>query len=89
MFLFSFSLTNGSAVSPEDFPSTTTATVNFNAGDDNLDTRNVVIPIVDDEIVEPQQTFPVNIVSVANVINPGSATVTITDNDCKFVLHYY
>lgn len=70
-------------MSPEDFPSSTTATVIFNVGDDNLDTRNVVIPIVDDDIVEPVQTFQVNIVSSANVINPGTATVLIQDNDCK------
>ncbi|CAB4009565.1 partial, partial [Paramuricea clavata] len=78
-----FTLASGTAVSPEDFPSTTTATVTFNAGVGNLATRDVVIAIEDDNIVEPAQTFQVTIVpeSGANVINPGTATVTILDND--------
>lgn len=83
IFVFSFTLTSGTAVSPEDFPPTTTATVTFNAGVGNLATRDVVIAIEDDNIVEPAQTFQVTIVSGANVINPGTATVTILDNDSK------
>ena len=34
---------SGTAVSPEDFPSSTSETVTFNIGDDNLETRDVVI----------------------------------------------
>ena len=70
-------------MSPEDFSSSTTVIVTFNIGDNNLDTRNIVIPIVDDSIVEPVQTFRVNIVSSANILNPGTTTVSIQDNDCK------
>ena len=70
-------------MSPEDFPSSTSEAVTFNIGDDNLETRDVVIPIVDDNIVEPVQSFQVNIVSSANVVNPGTATVLIQDNDGK------
>jgi archaellum component FlaG (FlaF/FlaG flagellin family) len=83
LLVFSFTLTNGTAVSPEDFPSSTNATVTFNIGDDNLATRSVVIPVVDDNIIEPIQTFQVTIISNDNVVSPGTATVFIQDNDGK------
>ena len=70
-------------MSPEDFPSSTNATVTFNIGDDNLATRSVVIPVVDDNIIEPIQTFQVTIISNDNVVSPGTATVFIQDNDGK------
>ena len=69
------------AVSPEDFPSNTNATVTFNIGDGNSATREIVIPVEDDDIVEPIQTFTVTIVTSDQVVNPGTATVRIQDND--------
>ena len=72
---------SGTAVSPEDFPSSPSATVTFNTGDDSLTTRNVVIPVADDNIIEPTQSFQVSIISADNVVSPGTATVFIQDND--------
>ncbi len=78
-------------MSPEDFPSSTNANVIFNTGNNNLATRDVVISVVDDDIVEPTQTFQVGIVSSDKVVSPGTTTVLIQDNDGKSlvsVLHH-
>ena len=70
-------------MSPEDFPSSTNANVIFNTGNNYLATRDVVISVEDDDIVESTQTFQVGIVSSDNVISPGTTTVLIQDNDGK------
>ena len=53
----------------------------FNVGDDSGAKRMITIPIVDDDIVEPLQTFQVGLISQENIINPGTTTVQISDND--------
>ncbi|XP_028399458.1 uncharacterized protein LOC114522881 [Dendronephthya gigantea] len=88
----SFTLSGLTAVSPEDFPSNTNATVTFNVGDSNSATRDLVISVEDDDIVEPTQTFTVTIVTSDEVLNPGTATVFIEDDDdvsVRFVKNPY
>ena len=56
------------------------------------DTRNVLVrvPIVDDDIVESDETFfgnlriPLGTPNTGSILyQPGRATATIQDNDCK------
>ena len=83
IFSGSFSLENGTAVSPEDFPASLATSVTFNIGDNNGKTKQVLVPIEDDDIVEPVQSFQVQLVTQENIIDPGAATIQIIDNDGK------
>ncbi|MCD8399584.1 T9SS type B sorting domain-containing protein, partial [Tenacibaculum finnmarkense] len=57
----------------------TTTTVTIPAGDTSVDVK---IPITDDLIDEPNETFTVGgTVSSGNATDPADGTVTITDND--------
>ena len=76
-------------MSPEDFASSTNTNVIFNTGNNNLATRDVVISVEDDDIVETTQTFQVGIVSSDNVVSPGTTTVLIQDNDGKSLVLYF
>ncbi|WP_161805026.1 beta strand repeat-containing protein, partial [Lacinutrix mariniflava] len=58
---------------------TTTTTVTIPAGQTSVD---VIIPITDDTIGEPTETFTVEgTVTSGNATDPADGTVTITDND--------
>ncbi|MFZ6005504.1 MAG: beta strand repeat-containing protein, partial [Actinomycetota bacterium] len=69
---------NGSAVSPGDYEAFST-TVTIQAGQTSQTTGVI---IADDSIDEPNEVFNVTLSNASNaVINDGSATVTITDDD--------
>ncbi|WP_299386590.1 Calx-beta domain-containing protein, partial [uncultured Lacinutrix sp.] len=62
----------------------TTTTVTIPAGQTSVD---VVIPILEDNIDEPNETFTVGgTVTSGNAFNPTPGTVTITDNDATPVV---
>lgn len=68
----------GSATSPEDYRSTSGTTV-FSVG---ATTQTVSVTLVDDETVEPTESFELRLSSpVGAVITDDAAVVTITDDD--------
>ncbi len=73
------STADGTAVDPNDYTSTTT-TVTIPAGQNQV---TVDIPIIDDNIDEPNEDFAVNgtVTSGTTSNTNASGTVTITDND--------
>ena len=69
----------GTATAGADF-TTTTGTLTWPAGDGS--TRVISVPIIDDTIAEPSETFTVALSNPqGTTIGTGSATVTITDNE--------
>jgi len=72
-----YTTANGTATAPADY-TTTAGTVNFPAG--SAAPQNIVVPIVDDFVVEPDETFTVTLTGAA-VGSPATATVTITNAD--------
>ena len=56
----------------------------FNRGDTDGATRNVTVPIIDDEESEPDETFLVSIIPQLIERDVGtSATITIIDDDSE------
>ncbi|PIB29819.1 Calx-beta domain-containing protein [Maribacter sp. 4G9] len=85
-FNVNFTVTDGSATSPDDYTSTMTGTVTFPAGTANGDTQVVTISIVDDMLAET--TEDLNIALAFDPLPPmginmldGNGIGTITDND--------
>jgi alpha-galactosidase/6-phospho-beta-glucosidase family protein len=73
-----YTTSNGTALSGTDY-TTTTATATIPAGQTCV---NVTIPIIDDAINEPTETFTVTLTNPSNaVIGDGTGIVTILDND--------
>jgi uncharacterized protein YjiK len=75
------SLTNGTAIAPGDFNNSAIA-VNFADGD--AATKTVTIPIVNDTLVEGNETVNLSLGSPTNgatIGSQGSAVLTIVDND--------
>jgi uncharacterized protein YjiK len=75
------SLTNGTATAPADFNNSAIA-VNFAAGDSA--TKTVTVPIVNDTLVEGNETINLSLGSPTNGATIGSqssAVLTIVDND--------
>ena len=73
-----YTTSNGTAMMGTDY-TTTTATATIPAGQTCV---NVTIPIIDDAINEPTETFNVTLSSPTNaVIGDGTGIVTILDND--------
>src|SRR3954452_19280605 len=77
-----YSTVNGTAVDGSDFTGATTATVVIPAGQTSV---SVTIPILNDAISEPNETFSVVLngatLSGQSIATGGPATVTILDND--------
>ena len=74
-----FTLINGSAINTRDFTGSVTGTLNFPAGST---TAFISVGIVNDTIVERDETFTVQLSSPSSLTLPGSAaTITIQDND--------
>ena len=56
----------------------------FNIGDESGATRNVTVPIIGDEDVEPDETFLVSLIPQLLEGDVGtSATITIIDDDSE------
>jgi hypothetical protein len=73
-----YTTSNGTAMMGTDY-TTTTATATIPAGQTCV---NVTIPIIDDAINEPTETFTVTLTNPSNaVIGDGTGIVTILDND--------
>jgi hypothetical protein len=73
-----FSTTNGTAVSPADYTAQT-LTLNFANGETF---KNIFIPINDDSLDEPDETFNLTLTGAVNgVASATPTTVTILDND--------
>ena len=65
-----------------DFGAVTPTQVRFNMGDESGATRNVTVPIIGDEVVEPDETFSVSLIPQRPERDRGtSATITIIDDD--------
>ena len=50
------------------------------------DTRNITIPVEDDDIIEGEEMFVVTVTSVSpqgEISGTSSVIVTITDDDCE------
>ena len=65
-------------------------TLTFNAGDTNSSTTDISVLILSDDFVEEPETFDLSISGVSSAAmasagSPDSATVTITDDDSKFL----
>jgi glucose/arabinose dehydrogenase/uncharacterized protein (DUF427 family) len=77
-----YSTVNGTAVAGSDFTGATNATVKILAGQTSA---TVQIPIINDTVSEPTESFSVNLVGATlngNAIQAsGNAAITITDND--------
>ena len=76
-----------SATTPEDY----TKTSGFLTFDPGVDSQQIFVPIIDDQLVEPTQSFTVTLSAAANtptatttINNP--ATVQIIDNEASFSL---
>ena len=83
-----YSTSNGTAIAGSDY-TTTSGTVTFPAGSLTGTTKTISVPILNDVIAEPTETFNVNL---SNILSTGSATIsdnlgigTITDNDASSV----
>jgi gliding motility-associated-like protein len=85
-FNVNFTVTDGSATSPDDYTATMTGTVTFPAGTANGDTQVVTVSIVDDALAETVEDL--NIALAFDPVPPmginmldGNGIGTITDND--------
>ena len=74
---------DGTAVAGLDY-TTSTGTVTFAPSDDDVQNQQVTVPIIDDIIHEPDESFTLQLIDADKArINPDKAlgTVTIIDND--------
>ena len=71
---------NGTALAGSDYTASG-GTVSWNAGE--LGTKTIAIPVTDDTLVEPAETFSVTLVNPVNASLGAmkTATATLTDND--------
>jgi hypothetical protein len=77
-----FQTSNGSALGGSDFTDTS-GTLNFG---DGITSQTITIPVLDDGIVESDESFTVslaNAINDASIGSPGIATVTISDDDAS------
>lgn len=81
-------LTNGTATAPGDYNSTP-ITVNFAAGDGT--SKIITIPIVDDSLVEGNETVNLTLANPtggATIGTQGTATLTVIDNDAAGTIQF-
>jgi hypothetical protein len=76
-----YATANGTAVKGSDY-TTTTGVMTFPAGSADGSTQTITVPIVDDAVTEPAQTFKVNITTPVGgrLGTPATTTVTIQDD---------
>ncbi len=82
-FSVDYATANGAATAGNDY-TTTTGTLNFPAGSLAGATLTFTVPVINDNIVEPAETFVATIGNVTGglvTIATNTATATITDND--------
>ncbi|MHB1197720.1 MAG: Calx-beta domain-containing protein [Lutibacter sp.] len=80
-FTVNYATANSSASAPGDY-TTTSGTLNF-VGTDG-ETHNIIVPIIDDNFIEPAENFFVNLSELSTDligINDDQGEGTITDND--------
>lgn len=79
------STADGTALSPGDYTALANSPLVFNSGDPVGTSRCANVTIIDDEIIEPEQSFLALLTSSDPVyIAPTQqAQVTIIDNDCE------
>ncbi|NOR29025.1 MAG: HYR domain-containing protein, partial [Lutibacter sp.] len=83
-----YTTTDGAAINPALQPSdytTTVGTLTFPAGSNTGATQTITVPIIDNTIAEPTETYTVDL---SNIVSTGSASIvdaeglgTITDDD--------
>ncbi|MFO7683687.1 MAG: Calx-beta domain-containing protein, partial [Chloroflexota bacterium] len=74
-----YATTDGTAVAGEDYTATS-GTLTWAKG--NTDNQIIKIPLLDNQIDQPDRTFVVTLSGAVNAtISSGSATITITDDD--------
>ncbi|MBV9495282.1 MAG: right-handed parallel beta-helix repeat-containing protein, partial [Acidobacteria bacterium] len=80
-----YSTSNGTAQAGSDYTATS-GTLTWAAGD--FTPKTITIPILEDTIDEPNETFALNLSSPSNatLTSPSTETITITDNDPTPVL---
>ncbi|MFM7440503.1 MAG: Calx-beta domain-containing protein, partial [Snowella sp.] len=85
-FTVDYSLTPGTATEDQDY-TTIAGTLTFNPGD-NIE--YIVVPLQDDEVIEGNETFFVNLSNVTGgaVLDQSTATVTISENE-KYTFTYF
>ncbi|WP_316736794.1 Calx-beta domain-containing protein [Pedobacter aquatilis] len=82
-FSVDYTTVNGTAIDGSDYTARN-GTLNFPAGSASGATLTFTVPIIDDNIVEPSETFSASISNITGglvTIATSSATVTIVDND--------
>jgi hypothetical protein len=73
-----YATANGTAVAPGDY-TTTSGTLTFTPG---ATSRTITVPVIGDNLDEPNETFVVNLSAPVNATTPDTqATGTINDND--------
>ncbi|MFP2996300.1 Calx-beta domain-containing protein [Spongiivirga sp. MCCC 1A20706] len=80
-FVVSYTTADNSATQPDDY---TLVTGNLNFTGTNGETRTVLVPIIDDVLVEADETYFVNITGTTNplvVVGDSQGLGTINDND--------
>ena len=87
LYFFRISTTNLDAVAGVDYVTIVNKQITFSPGDPRFQT--IAVAILDDDIVENNEKFAA-ILTAENGVNirPGliTTTVTIKDNDCKYIL---
>ncbi|MBT8285729.1 MAG: T9SS type B sorting domain-containing protein, partial [Flavobacteriaceae bacterium] len=82
-FTIDYTTLSDSAIAPDDFTETT-GTLTF-AGNDG-ESHDIVVPIIDDVIIESTESFFVDLTSISTTLiglDPSRATGTILDNDSE------
>ena len=77
----SFATANGSATAPADYVAESN-TVTFNPGEVS---KQIIVQVVGDVVVEPNETYSVNLSNPTNatIASPGFGVGTITDDDTR------
>ncbi|WP_316801641.1 Calx-beta domain-containing protein [Pedobacter frigidisoli] len=86
-FTVTYGTADGTAVAGSDY-TTTTGSYTFPAGSAAGATYTFTVPILNDNVVEPSETFIASITNVSGslvTVGTGSATMTITDTDAATV----
>ncbi|WP_316829641.1 Calx-beta domain-containing protein [Pedobacter aquatilis] len=82
-FSVNYATSNGTAIASQDYTATS-GTLTFPAGSQAGATLTFAVPITDDNLVEPNETFTATLSNVTGglvTIGTASATVSIIDND--------
>ncbi|WP_412468438.1 Calx-beta domain-containing protein [Pedobacter sp. KLB.chiD] len=82
-FTVDYNTINGTAIAGLDYTATT-GTLTFPANSPAGATLTFIVPVEDDNLVEPSETFSATLSNLSNPlvgITMGTSTVTITDND--------